>query len=92
LTLLKKKPEVIANIVGFMEKALDPKYNHLFTVCKPINSNAEVDVAVLLALLKAEKKQKDVDPAIAQLWLALEWDRIDVARKFIFNDNLKDKV
>jgi hypothetical protein len=91
------KPEVKEKILNNIEKALNPKYAHLLTVCKPVNSNAEIDVAILLALLKAEKEsmqrnEKDTDPAIAQLWLALEWNRIDVAKKYIFNDELKDKV
>jgi transient receptor potential cation channel subfamily M protein 6 len=93
----KNKPEVREKILSNIEKALDPRYAHLLTVCKPVNSNAEIDVAILLALLKAEKEntqrnEKDTDPAIAQLWLALEWNRIDVAKKYIFNDELKDKI
>ena len=84
-----------------IEKSLDEKYAHLLTVCKPINDKAEIDVAILNALLKAEKEnskkepknESSLGPAIAQLSLALQWNRVDVAKNFIFADEqLKDKV
>ncbi len=95
----KKPLKDIEPILAMIEKALDPVYAHLLTICRPRNGNAEVDMAVLQALLKAEKEnteaKKDsanVELAKAQLALALEWNRIDIVKKYIFTDELKDQV
>lgn len=75
-----------------------PEYSHLLTVCKPINGKAEIDMAVLKALLQAERentmrdKTSNRDPVQAQLRLALEWNRIDIARDYILTEEVKDRV
>lgn len=72
---------------------LDIKNLNLLTVCRPFNGVAEIDVAILHALLKKEKsvvaKQEYLQ---SQLRLALKWNRIDIARNFIFTDENRDKV
>jgi hypothetical protein len=93
----KKPIKDIEPILDFIEKSLNPKYSHLLTMCRPVNAIAEVDIAILRALLKSEKEnskrsENKVDPAVAQLRLALEWNRIDMAKNYIFTEDLKDKV
>ena len=80
-----------------LKQSLNPKYQHLLTVCRPINSKAEIDVAILNALLKAEsvtsKNEKSkLESYRAQLNLALKWNRVDIAKNFIFTDDIKDCV
>jgi hypothetical protein len=82
-----RKPIEIENIYLGIEKSLDASYAHLLNVCSPINGNAEIDVAILRALLRKEKLQFQ-----SQLELALNWNRIDIARNFIFTDENKDFV
>jgi hypothetical protein len=93
----KKPMKDIDPILEFIEKSLNPKYSHLLTICRPVNAVAEVDIAILRALLKSEKEntqrsKNKIDPAVAQLRLALEWNRIDMAQKYIFTEDLKDQV
>lgn len=73
---------------------LDESKHHLLTVCRPLHGVAEIDVAILRALLKKEKTtDKDVSEYYqSQLRLALKWNRIDIARNFIFTDENRDKV
>ncbi len=59
------------------------KYPHLLSVFR-LDSNEQandIDVAILRSLLKA--KQKNFK---AQMELALTWNRIDIARNFIFTN------
>jgi hypothetical protein len=91
-------------ILEKVENALNSASLHLLSVCRPINGNVNIDIAILLALLKAQKQiTENVDGNAvaskfllekAQLRLALEWDRIDIAKKYIFDNSseLKDKV
>ena len=64
------------------------KYPHLLSVFRLDSNenqnidNADIDIAILRALLKAKKSNYK-----AQLKLALTWDRIDIARNFIFTDD-----
>lgn len=60
-------------------------------VCRPVNERADIDVAILQALLKIhsttteEKNSSETQRNLqTQLKLALSWDRVDIARKFIF--------
>jgi hypothetical protein len=59
------------------------KYSHLLTVFRLESSDQakDVDVAILQALLKAKKDKS------AQLKLALTWDRIDIAKSYIFAED-----
>ena len=94
----------IDTILAYIEKCLDPKFQKFLNVCRPVKGKVEIDVAILIALLKAtetneksENKRDDNDDSklkttIAQLDLALEWNRVDVAQKFIFTEELKNKV
>jgi hypothetical protein len=98
------EPNKVTDILGNVEKALKEEYHKLLTVCRPINGKAEIDVAILRALLKKEeaKREKNESTTLAeadkyrylqtQLSLALKWDRIDIAQNFIFTDENRDKV
>jgi len=66
---------------------LNEKNLDLLTVCRPVNDNADIDVAILRALLK--KQSTDYQ---TQLKLSISWNRVDIARKFIFTDENIDKV
>jgi hypothetical protein len=96
----KKPLKDIELILDMIERALNPIYAHLLTICRPRNGNAEIDMAVLQALLKAEKEnteqKKDtannIELAKAQLGLALEWNRIDIVKKYILTPELKEQV
>lgn len=110
-----KKEHEIKKMMVFIEAILNPSFSHLVTVCRPTNGNAEIDVAILNALLKAKGKEKldetkkqevrdadskdpdfserpEVNQYQEQLRLALAWNRIDMARNFIFTDENKHKV
>ena len=49
-------------------------------------SDSSIDLAILQALLKAQKNLQ------SQLRLALTWDRVDIAKKYIFSEENRDKV
>lgn len=77
------------SIMESIEKTVLIENNlNLLTVCRPVNEQAEIDVAILLALLKKEANENTHKYLQTQIKLALSWDRVDIARKFIFtNDN-----
>ena len=52
-----------------------------------MNGNAEVDVAILKAFLNSKEKEYQI-----QLKFAQSWNRIDIARDFIFTDENKDNA
>jgi hypothetical protein len=83
----KNDKERNENILKSIQSILDPKYSHLINICRPINGNAEVDVAILKAFLKSKKQEYQT-----QLKFAQSWNRIDIARDFIFTDENKDNV
>lgn len=87
----KKKLSIIKSIESTV---LVESNHHLLTVCRPVNGVAEIDVAILRALLKKEKAagNDDINAYQSQLKLALKWNRIDIARSFIFTDEHRDKV
>lgn len=64
------------------------EHEHLINVC---NINTEIDVAILHALLRSEKVTSETESQ-SQLKLALSWNRVDIARKFIFTEDRKDNV
>ena len=83
--------------VGFknFEESLEAKYDHLLTLYDPgDDSNLEIDVAIFLALLNKDKQNKQMDLINIknQLKLAMEFDRIDIAKKFIFVDDISNIV
>lgn len=69
--------EIMVNI----EQTL--RYSHLLTVYRLVHDEIEndIDIAILRSLLKAKK-----DNYKAQLKLCLTWNRIDIAKNFIFTD------
>ncbi|CAF0919426.1 unnamed protein product [Brachionus calyciflorus] len=69
-------------IVRSLENVL--QYSKLLSVFRLDSSKKrnEVDVAILRSLLKAQS-----DSSIAQLKLALTWNRIDIAKDFIFTED-----
>lgn len=62
---------------------LDAKYSHLLTIYELDGSEKpmDIDVAILSSLLKSKKENH-----VSQMKLALTWDRVDIARDFIFNE------
>lgn len=83
----KGQTDKINKIIGHLTDTLKEEKLHLLTVCRPVNGHAEIDMAILRALLKAKTNDSRV-----QITLALEWDRIDITRNFIFTDQKKDTV
>ena len=79
-------------ILDLIQSSLNPKYMHLVNICRPINGNAEIDVAILKAFLKSTEGTKEENKYQTQLRFALSWNRIDIARSFIFTDENKDVV
>ncbi|RNA09709.1 transient receptor potential cation channel subfamily M member 3 isoform X26 [Brachionus plicatilis] len=74
----------------WIKESLKIENLHLFTVCRSRNGRAELDVAILEALLYAGKdKEKDFE---TQLKLALSWNRIDIARNYLFIGQNIDRV
>lgn len=90
----KKEEPDINQMANNLIKCLNVDLRHLFTVCR---HNDDIDVAILNALLHSESnshmsksdKQKHFQ---IQLGLALTWNRVDIAKDFIFTDELKDQV
>jgi hypothetical protein len=77
------------------EESLDPRYDHLLTLYDPgDDSNLEIDVAIFLALLNKDKKNKEMDLISIknQLKLAMDFNRIDIAKKFIFVEDISNIV
>lgn len=74
----KKPPEPI---LKSFEKTLE--YPHLLSVYRMSYDELgnDLDIAILRSLLKAKN-----DNVKAQLRLCLTWNRIELARNFIFND------
>ena len=98
-----KNDTEIKEMVDNMKVCLEPKNNHLLTILSSNNFNTEIEAAVLNALLQAVKLEKPKDEESAktvtkfnkyqsQLKLSLKWNRVDLAQKFIFTDDLKDRV
>jgi hypothetical protein len=66
-------------------KVLDPLYSHLLNIFE-IDKNDkqyDLDVSILRAFLKANKRNY-----AEQLGLALNWNRVDIARNFIFKEDI----
>ena len=89
---IKQEEDRIETMMGHIESSLDPKYDHLINICRPINGNAEIDVAILKAFLKSTKVKEGKNKYETQLMFALTWNRIDIARSFIFTDENKEKI
>ncbi len=70
-----------------MEQIFHPKYRHLITVfsLKADNNVTDIDEAIIHALIKAKKSNFQ-----SMTRMCLEWNRVDVARKFIFTDDNKN--
>ena len=82
-------------ILECIEKAVHPKYHHLLTACRPVKTNIEIDVAILNALVKKEfshNGKSKIEIYKDQLDLALTWNRVDIAKKYIFTEELKKQV
>jgi len=67
-----------------MEQIFHPKHRHLITVfsLKADNNASDIDEAIIRALIKAKKSNFQ-----SMTRMCLEWDRVDVARKFIFTED-----
>ncbi len=67
-----------------MEQIFHPKHRHLITVfsLKADNNASDIDEAIIRALIKAKKSNFH-----SMTRMCLEWNRVDVARKFIFNED-----
>ena len=78
-------------MIGHIESLLDPKYDHLINICRPINGNADIDVAILKAFFKSTQVTVGENMYEKQLMFALDWNRVDIARNFILTDENKEK-
>ena len=90
-----------------MEKIFQPENQHLISyfTLKPHDSMNSVDMAILNSFLKSLKPKKpittntfDFDEKInqekfrAKLKLCLKWNRHDMAQKFLFNEENKERA
>lgn len=91
----------IESIMTSIEKAVlkDEEKLKFLTVCRPVNEKADIDVAILRALLKIHSTVSDANANLevqrnlqTQLKLALSWDRVDIARNYIFTNKNIEKV
>ena len=92
-TQLKDREERAGKSLKVIESCLkvendEIKYLHLLNVCRSRNGQTELDVAILEALLNAKKEIKFE----SKLKLALNWNRIDIARNYLFNDENREKI
>ena len=103
-----KDDETVEKVVNNIERCFQRKYKHLLT-CYRLNPNDQsndVDVAILIGLLKAYKTKIPPDlvgdelnkEAIkvrenikTQLELCMAWNRYDIAKNFIFIDDFQEK-
>lgn len=105
ITSFEAKDDVIEPIICNIEKIFQPAYLHLLSyfVLKPHDPANTVDMAILNGLLKSSKKKEQTGEHIinlideqnrykAQLKLCMTWNRYDMAEKFIFNEENRDKV
>ena len=74
-------------LLSDIESIFDPKYRNLLSLFEPSsNKDADdLDEAVLKAFLQANESHKMAK-------LCLTWNRVDIARNFIFNDSFSDEV
>ena len=104
-----KDDKTVDKVVRNIEACFQRKYKHLLT-CYRLNPNDQtndVDVAILIGLLKAYKTKIPADligdelnkEAIkvrenikTQLTLCMAWNRYDIAKNFIFIDDFQEKV
>ena len=91
----------IESIMTSIEKAVlnDEEKLKFLTVCRPVNEKADIDVAILRALLKIHSTVSDANANLevqrnlqTQLKLALSWDRVDIARNYIFTNKNIEKA
>jgi transient receptor potential cation channel subfamily M member 2 len=69
-------------LLDTMIAILDESNDHLLSVFD-INKSDDIDIAILTSLLKAKKENYK-----SQLKLALKWNRVDIARDYIFKENI----
>lgn len=74
-----------SQIVDDLEEVLN--YPNLLSTFRIDSNENEVDIAILRSLLKIENEN-----SILQLNLALTWNRVDIAKNFIFTDEKIWKV
>lgn len=81
----KNKPYL--EIIKDIEDILQNKNRELLSVFDLDMSkhSSDLDEAILNALLKANEKSKMIE-------LCLFWNRVDIAKKYIFTDEFKEKV
>lgn len=81
--------------IKHIKEALKLENLNFLTVCRSRNGRAELDEAILKALLYAKKgnendnMEKEFE---TQLELALSWNRIDIARKYLFIDQNINRI
>ena len=76
-------------IMSDIEKIFNPVHSHLLSSFK-LNAEknvSDIDEAILKGLLKAKKEGYE-----STIKLCLTWNRVDIARNYIFTPFLKDKV
>lgn len=87
MTEFPKKDKL--KILGDFEQIFHPRYRHLLSVfdLKAGNNANDIDEAVLKGLLKAKKSHYH-----SMIRLCLAWNRVDIARNFIFTDDQRDNI
>ena len=87
----KKEEKEINQMTESLIKCLNVDLRHLYTVCR---NNDDIDVAILNALLRSSigANSEKMNRFQVQLSLALAWNRADIAREFIFTDEIKDQI
>ena len=104
ITKFKAEDTIIDPIIKNLEDVFQPKYQHLLSSfrLKQDEQAYSVDSAILGALLKSlrkvsdrskeELKREEEANYRTQLRLCLTWNRFDIAKNFILNDENKDKL
>lgn len=84
-----EKKDSFNQIMKNIQQIFHPKYSHLISSFK-LNAEknaSDIDEAILKGLIKAKKESFE-----ATIKLCLTWNRIDIARNYIFTPYLKDKI
>jgi transient receptor potential cation channel subfamily M protein 8 len=83
-----QKKDIVDLVIKFIFEILKPENRKYLTVCKPINDKAEIDVAILNA--RIELNQSKQDKTMQPIDMALNWNRIDIARSNNLLESVKD--
>jgi len=83
-----QKKDIVDLVIKFIFEMIKPENRKYLTVCKPINDKAEIDVAILNA--RIELDQTNQEKKMLPIDMALNWNRIDIARSKNLLESVKD--